>query len=55
MRLSETSRAAVVLYDYRGLNHEQIAGMMGISHDAARKRYSRALAELAGLLKETEL
>jgi len=52
-RLPESLRVPVVLHDYQGLSHEEIAGMLGIQHAAARKRYSRALAVLGGLLKET--
>ena len=52
-RLPESLRVPVVLHDYQGLSHEEIADMLGIQHAAARKRYSRALAALAGLLKET--
>jgi RNA polymerase sigma factor (sigma-70 family) len=39
-------REAVVLHAYQGMGHDQIAETLGISHAAARKRYSRALAEL---------
>ncbi|MEZ4652375.1 MAG: sigma-70 family RNA polymerase sigma factor [Candidatus Eisenbacteria bacterium] len=44
--LPEPLREAVVLHAYQGLGHDQIAETLGISHAAARKRYSRALAEL---------
>lgn len=49
--LPEPLRAAIVLHDYQGLGHEAVAEMTGISHVAARKRYSRALAELAKKLR----
>ncbi|MEZ4649629.1 MAG: sigma factor-like helix-turn-helix DNA-binding protein [Candidatus Eisenbacteria bacterium] len=49
--LAEPLRAAIILHDYQGLGHEAVAEMTGISHVAARKRYSRALAELAKKLK----
>jgi RNA polymerase sigma-70 factor (ECF subfamily) len=52
MELPEALRAPVVLHDYQGLSHESIASVLGIRHDAARKRYSRALAALAGKLRE---
>jgi len=52
-RLPEVLRVPVVLHDYQGLNHQEIADALGIQHAAARKRYSRALEALAGLLKET--
>ena len=52
-RLPEPLRAAVLLYEYQGLSHQEIAELMGIHHAAARKRYSRALAALGRLLKES--
>lgn len=51
-RLPETFRSAVLLHDYEGLSHDDIAEMMGINPAAARKRYSRALKALGDLLKE---
>ena len=45
-------RMSVVLHDFEGLPHEQIARVTGTSHAAARKRHSRALRTLAGLLEE---
>lgn len=50
-QLAEPLRVAVVLHDYQGLGHEEVATITGVTHAAARKRYSRALAELAKLLK----
>ena len=50
--LPEPLRAVVLLYDYQGLNHQEIAQALGVNHAAARKRYSRALAALGKLLKE---
>ena len=52
-RLNEPLRAAVVLREYEGLSYEEIATVAGISAVAARKRYSRGLAELGKLLKGT--
>jgi RNA polymerase sigma-70 factor, ECF subfamily len=52
-RLPESQREVVVLHDYEGLTHDEIAQMVGASHAAIRKRYSRALSALADLLKET--
>jgi DNA-directed RNA polymerase specialized sigma24 family protein len=37
----------VVLHDFQGLPHAEIATLLGIDHAAARKRYSRALTALA--------
>ena len=44
-------RLAVVLHDWQGMNHQEIAAALGLEHAAARKRYSRALAALAKLLE----
>ena len=44
-------RAAVVLHDWQGMSHQEIAAALGLEHAAARKRYSRALAALAKLLE----
>lgn len=52
-RLPGPLRAAVVLYDYQGLSHQEVARLTGIHHAAARKRYSRALAALGALLEES--
>ena len=49
-RLPETLRVAVVLHDYEGLGHEEIARLCGVGYAAMRKRYSRALEELKVLL-----
>jgi len=50
--LPESLRESILLHAYQGIGHEQIAEMMGVSHAAARKRYSRALAELGKALKD---
>lgn len=50
--LQEPLRAVVVLREYQGLSYEQIASMTGTTPVAARKRYSRALAELGKLLEK---
>lgn len=49
--LPEALRTAVVLHDYEGLSHERVAEITGIGHAAARKRHSRAVAELAKRLR----
>ena len=51
-RLAPDLRMSVILHSFEGLPHEEIAAILGISHAAARKRHSRALAALAGLLRE---
>ncbi|TMQ74200.1 MAG: RNA polymerase sigma factor [Candidatus Eisenbacteria bacterium] len=53
LKLPEPLRVAIVMHDYQGLGHEEIAAATGVQHAAARKRYSRALAALAALLKDT--
>jgi RNA polymerase sigma-70 factor (ECF subfamily) len=50
--LPESLREVVVLYDYEGMNHKEIAAVLGATHAAVRKRYSRALAALAKALKD---
>jgi RNA polymerase sigma-70 factor (ECF subfamily) len=52
MKLPEHERSVVLLHDYRGMNHEEIATAVGASYDAVRKRYSRALSRLAELLED---
>ncbi len=51
MDLPDSLRTVVVLHDYQGLNHKEIASLLEMGHDAIRKRYSRALAELADKLR----
>jgi len=52
-RLPEPQRQLVLLFDYEGLSHVEVAGMLGITHAAARKRHSRALEALGRMLRET--
>ncbi len=49
--LPEPLRTAIVLHDWMGMSHQEIAAATGIEHAAARKRYSRALAALAKRLE----
>lgn len=51
-KLPAEQREAVVLKEYEGLSHEEIAVMVGVSPAAVRKRYSRALGALGELLKD---
>lgn len=46
LRLPDSLRAIVLLHDVEGLAHSEIAAVVGLRHDAVRKRYSRALAVL---------
>ena len=52
MELSEPLRFVVVLYDIEGMSHKEIAGLLGTSPAAVRKRYSRALSQLRRHLKD---
>jgi RNA polymerase sigma-70 factor (ECF subfamily) len=49
--LDEESRAVVILHDFCGTTHEDIAEMMGLSHASVRKRYSRTLKRMAETIK----
>lgn len=51
MELPEAAREVIVLHDYEGLGHDRIAEMLGASHAAIRKRYSRAVKSLGEILK----
>lgn len=51
LRLPEELRVVVILRDYHDMRHDKIAGLVGASEAAVRKRYSRALARLADELK----
>ncbi|UCG51076.1 MAG: sigma-70 family RNA polymerase sigma factor [Candidatus Latescibacterota bacterium] len=51
LELDEHSRALVILHDYCGVPHEEIATVMNMSHAAVRKRYSRALKRLAQIIR----
>jgi len=50
--LPEHLRVAVVLHDYEGLDHLEVAKLTGIEHAAARKRYSRAIQALGKKLRD---
>lgn len=52
MKLPERMRAVVVLHDYHGMSHEEIARVTRTRHAAVRKSYSRALARMRDELKE---
>lgn len=51
MKLPGALREVVVLRDYHGMAHEEIADVVGARSATVRKRYSRALAELREHLK----
>jgi len=50
--LNEPLRIVIVLREYQGWSYERIAELTGTTPVAARKRYSRALAELGKLLEK---
>lgn len=50
--LPEEMREIVVLRDYEGLSHDEIAEIVGASAAAVRKRYSRALSRLGEMLQD---
>jgi RNA polymerase sigma-70 factor (ECF subfamily) len=49
--LSEKLRTVVLLRDYEDLSYTEVAEVLGIGEAAARKRHSRALAELRQALE----
>lgn len=51
LALPESLRMVVLLHDVEGLDHREIATVTGLSHDAVRKRYSRALEALGDALR----
>ena len=52
--LDESHRAVVILHEYCGVSHADIAGIMDASHDAVRKRYSRALGQMREFIEGLE-
>lgn len=52
MKLPKDMRTVVVLHDYQGHSHEEIAELTKTGYAAVRKRYSRALARLKDELKD---
>jgi RNA polymerase sigma-70 factor (ECF subfamily) len=52
LQLSAELREMIVLHDWQGMKHREIADILGLTHDAVRKRYSRALTTLAEHLKD---
>lgn len=50
--LRESEREIILLRYYYDHTGEEIAALLGISHDAARQRIHRALKKLGGIVKE---
>ncbi len=48
--LDEDARVIVILHNFCGFSHEETARIIGASHAAVRKRYSRALHRMAAFL-----
>lgn len=48
--LAPDENRVIVLHDYDGLTHQQIGEQLGTSEEAARKRYQRAVSNLARVL-----
>jgi len=46
------SRMVVLLHDYCDHSHDRIAELMGLSHAAVRKRYSRALDQMRAYVEK---
>lgn len=44
------ARAVVLLHDWQGFSHDEIAEMLGRSHGAIRQQYRRAIAAIAKVL-----
>jgi len=53
-KLSPPLREVILLREYEGLGYDQIAAITSANEAAVRKRYSRALAQLEGLLRQEE-
>lgn len=54
MALPDGLRTIVVLHELEGWSHARIAALIGASHAAVRKRYSRALKRLGMTLAESK-
>jgi RNA polymerase sigma factor (sigma-70 family) len=51
LELPEPAREVILLHDYEGIPHDRIAEILGSSHAAIRKRYSRAVKALGEILR----
>lgn len=49
--LDEESRTVVVLHDFCGMTHEEIAAIMELGSASVRKRYSRAIKRMVEIVK----
>ena len=48
--LDDEERQIITLKIYAGLRHKEIASLLGITEEASKKKYQRAVAKLRGLL-----
>ena len=53
-RLGEISREAIVLKDFQGMSHEEMAEMAGVPIGTMKSRVSRARAELGRIILKLE-
>ena len=53
--LSADYRVILSLFLLEGYDHEEISGILGISNQLSRTRYSRARQKLLGILRENSL
>jgi len=53
--LDEPSRTVIILHDYCGMSHEEVATTLQVRADGVRKRYSRGLQKLARIIGSNEL
>lgn len=54
-QLSNDDRVVISLYLLEGYDHEEIAQVLNISHNASRTRYSRAKQRLRDMLKQRKI
>ena len=50
LQVPDSARAVVLLHDWQGFTHDEIASMTGRSHASVRQQYSRGLTALGKLL-----
>lgn len=53
-QLGKEDRIILSLFLFEGYDHEEISGILNISYNATRTRYSRARQKLCNLLKEQQ-
>ncbi len=54
-RLSDEDREVLLLRDFEGMSNGEVACMLDVSSEAAKKRHARALLRLKALWRETGL